>query len=270
MERVLLTGAAGGIGSGLRKLLKPLYKELRLSDLDKPADLRSDEPFIAADLSRIEEVEKAVDGMEGVIHLGGHSVEGSWDTILQANIIGCYNLFEAARRRGVKRVVFASSNHAIGFYPRYAPDRHRRHRAARLALRRQQGLRRGAGRALCRQARAARPVPQDRQRTATAPSTSGGCRSGSRPRIGPARAHRPGAPRTALRDLLRRVPQRAQLVGQQPRLRLRLPPDRPRRGPCRRGLAAQAKIAPDPVGDFFQGGPFCSAEFDGDRSRIRK
>jgi hypothetical protein len=49
MERVLLTGAAGGIGSGLRKLLKPLYKELRLSDLDKPADLRSDEPF-AADL----------------------------------------------------------------------------------------------------------------------------------------------------------------------------------------------------------------------------
>ena len=60
MQRVLLTGAAGGIGSGLRKLLKPLYKELRLSDLAKPADLRSDEPFIAADLSRIEEVATVV------------------------------------------------------------------------------------------------------------------------------------------------------------------------------------------------------------------
>ena len=52
------------------------------------------------------------------MHLGGHSVEGSWDTILNANIIGCYNLFEAARRQRVARVVFASSNHAVGFYPR--------------------------------------------------------------------------------------------------------------------------------------------------------
>ena len=60
----------------------------------------------------------AVKGADSVIHLGGHSVEGPWDTILQANIIGCYNLFEAARQAGVKRVVFASSNHAVGFYPR--------------------------------------------------------------------------------------------------------------------------------------------------------
>src|SRR5499425_3102723 len=118
MQNVLLTGAAGDIGGRLRKLLKPVYAELRLSDIKKPADLRPDEPFVAADLARIEEVEKAVAGMEGVIHLGGHSVEGSWETILNVNIIGCYNLFEAARRAGVKRVVFASSNHAIGFYPR--------------------------------------------------------------------------------------------------------------------------------------------------------
>ena len=182
MERVLLTGAAGGIGSGLRKLLKPLYPELRLSDLKKPADLRSDEPFIAADLARIEEVEKAVDGIEGIIHLGGHSVEGSWETILQANIIGCYNLFEAARRKGVKRVVFASSNHAIGFYPRTHHDRHRRHRAARLratasarpsARRWARSMPTSTGCASCASGSAT---------SATAPSTSGGCRSGSRPR----------------------------------------------------------------------------------------
>ena len=55
--------------------------------------------------------------MQGIVHLGGFSVEGPWETILNANIIGCYNLFEAARRRGVERIVFASSNHA-GFYPR--------------------------------------------------------------------------------------------------------------------------------------------------------
>ena len=57
-------------------------------------------------------------GVEGIVHLGGFSVEGPWETILNANIVGCYNLFEAARRAGVKRVVFASSNHAVGFYPR--------------------------------------------------------------------------------------------------------------------------------------------------------
>ena len=118
MRRVLLTGAAGDVGGRLRKLLKPIYPDLRLSDIKKPADLRADESFMAADLAKMDEVEKICDGVEGVIHLGGFSVEGSWDTILQANIIGCYNLFEAARRKGVKRVIFASSNHAVGFYPR--------------------------------------------------------------------------------------------------------------------------------------------------------
>src|SRR6185436_7142064 len=120
MARILLTGAAGDIGTRLRKILKPAYPDLRLSDMRKPADLKPDEEFVAADLSRIEEVETAVEGIDGIIHLGGFSVEGPWDTILQSNIIGCYNLFEAARRKGVKRVVFASSNHAVGFYPRTA------------------------------------------------------------------------------------------------------------------------------------------------------
>src|SRR5690349_19290939 len=119
VQRVLMTGAAGGIGTRLRGLLKGTYAELRLSDVKRPPDLGPDEPFVAADLARIEEVEAAVDGVDGIIHLGGHSVEGSWETILQANIIGCYNLFEAVRRKGVERVVFASSNHAIGFYRRY-------------------------------------------------------------------------------------------------------------------------------------------------------
>src|SRR5215467_5143004 len=119
MARILLTGAAGDIGTRLRKILKPVYPQLRVSDVKEPIDLGADEEFVPAELSRIEEVERAVDGVDGVIHLGGFSVVGLWDTILQSNIIGCYNLFEAARRKGVKRIVFASSNHAVGFYPRH-------------------------------------------------------------------------------------------------------------------------------------------------------
>lgn len=118
MQRVLVTGAAGGIGTHLRRLLKPIYPGLVISDLKQPADLKADETFIKADLTKPIEVEKACEGIEGIVHLGGHSVEGSWETILNANIIGCYNLFEAARKAGVKRVIFASSNHAVGFYPR--------------------------------------------------------------------------------------------------------------------------------------------------------
>jgi uronate dehydrogenase len=118
MNTILITGAAGDIGSRLRKLLNGIYPQLRSSDLRKPADLTANESFIAADLADYAQVERIVAGVDGIVHLGGYSVEGPWETILNSNIIGCYNLFEAAYRAGVKRVVFASSNHAVGFYPR--------------------------------------------------------------------------------------------------------------------------------------------------------
>lgn len=118
MKRVLLTGAAGGIGTFLRKLLAPIYPELVLSDIREPKDLAAGERFVRADIARPEEIERACEGVEGIIHLGGRSGEAPWEAILEANIVGCYNLFEAARKAGVKRVVFATSNHAVGFYPR--------------------------------------------------------------------------------------------------------------------------------------------------------
>src|ERR1700746_1022312 len=117
MPRILMTGASGGIGTSLRKLLPPIYPNLVLSDLKPPADLGRNEKFKAAELSDLAEGEAICEGAAGILHVGGYSVEGPWDTILQSNIIGCYNLFEAARRKGVKRIVFASSNHAGGFYP---------------------------------------------------------------------------------------------------------------------------------------------------------
>ena len=118
MQSVLVTGAAGGIGTSLRKLMKGLYPEIRWSDRRRPDDLAADETFVEADLGDPVALDKALAGVQGVVHLGGFAVEGPWETILEANIIGCYNLFEAAHRQGVERVVFASSNHAVGFYPR--------------------------------------------------------------------------------------------------------------------------------------------------------
>src|SRR4029434_1724646 len=118
MQAILITGAAGDVGARLRRLLRGVYARSRISDIRKPSDLGSDEEFIAADLADYGQVEKITSGIDGIVHLGGFSVEGPWETIHRSNIVGCYNLFEAAYRSGVKRVVFASSNHAVGFYPR--------------------------------------------------------------------------------------------------------------------------------------------------------
>jgi uronate dehydrogenase len=118
MQRVLITGAAGGIGRRLREDMRGLYPTLRLSDLAELTPARDGEEVVRADLGDFSACERICEGVDGIVHLGGQSVEADWDTILQANIAGCYNLFEAARRQGVQRVVFASTNHVIGFYRR--------------------------------------------------------------------------------------------------------------------------------------------------------
>jgi uronate dehydrogenase len=117
MERVLVTGAAGGIGRMIRPLLRGTYPTLRLSDI-VDIETAAGEEFVDADLADLAAVERICAGIDGVIHLGASSVEDSWEPILSNNIIGCYNLFEAARRQGVKRVVFATTNHVVGFYRR--------------------------------------------------------------------------------------------------------------------------------------------------------
>jgi uronate dehydrogenase len=115
-NRILLTGAAGGLGKALRDRLKANCNVLRLSDrLDFGPAVEREEVAVA-DLADADAVLSMMQGVDAIIHLGGVSVESPFNPILQANIIGAYNLYEAARKQGVKRVVFASSNHVTGFY----------------------------------------------------------------------------------------------------------------------------------------------------------
>jgi uronate dehydrogenase len=111
-----MTGAAGGLGQAMRTRLKANCAVLRLSDLSDMNPAQAGEEVVQADLSDKAAVHNMVAGCQAIVHFGGISVEQAWEPILQANIIGLYNLYEAARVHGVKRVVFASSNHVMGFY----------------------------------------------------------------------------------------------------------------------------------------------------------
>ena len=115
-ECLLLTGAAGALGRVLRPRLAPLARTLRVSDLADLGAAAAGEEVQRADLADKAAVHELLRGVQAVVHLGGVSVEGPFEPILQANILGTYNLYEAARKHGVKRVVFASSNHVTGFY----------------------------------------------------------------------------------------------------------------------------------------------------------
>jgi uronate dehydrogenase len=115
-KRLLLTGAAGGLGRVLRPRLKAYCDVLRLSDLADLGAAAAGEEVSQVPLQDAAAVHGLLEGVDAVVHLGGVSVEAAFDPILQANIVGTYNLYEAARKHGVKRVLFASSNHVTGFY----------------------------------------------------------------------------------------------------------------------------------------------------------
>ena len=115
MKTILMTGAAGRIGAFLRPELAGKYK-LRLSDITPIRDLRRGETFMRADISKFPDMLRVTRGVDAAVHFGGQSGEHDWDHVLSANIIGFYNVLEAARRNGVKRFLVATSNHAVGFY----------------------------------------------------------------------------------------------------------------------------------------------------------
>ena len=118
MQRILITGAAGQIGRALREGLRGSYALIRLLDVAPLGAAAGGEEVMSADIRDFVAMERATAGIDCVVHLAGQSTEAGWDKVLPLNIEGCYNVFEAARRSGVKRIVFASSNHAIGFHRR--------------------------------------------------------------------------------------------------------------------------------------------------------
>jgi uronate dehydrogenase len=266
MQKILITGAAGDVGTRLRKLLKGVYS-LRVSDIRKPADLGADDEFVSADLGDYEQTKQITAGIDGIVHLGGYSVEGPWETIHKSNIVGCYNLFEAAYRSGVERIVFASSNHAVGFYPRdrkigvdvtVRPDsRYGVSKAFGEAVGALYADKHGL-RVTCIRIGNVGDKPLDKRRLSIWVKPED---LAQLIRIG---LEHPdirfeifyGASDNAAgwwdNSNARRYGYRPQFRSEDFR---------------HEAMAAQAKLPADPVGDRFQGGPFCSDEYDADRAR---
>ncbi|SDK27523.1 NAD-dependent epimerase/dehydratase family protein [Billgrantia gudaonensis] len=119
IDRLLVTGAAGGMGRIIRPHLSKLAHTVRLSDIADLGEAASHEELVPCDLADAAAVSELVQGCDAIVHLGGVSLEKPWESLLQANIVGTYNLYEAVRQQddGV-RIIFASSNHVTGYYER--------------------------------------------------------------------------------------------------------------------------------------------------------
>lgn len=115
-DTLLLTGAAGRLGTQLRRGLAPHCRKLIVADRVQVADLRENEVPLTFDLSDRDAVMAACEGADAIVHFGGAPLERPWEEILDSNIRGSFHLYEGARKHGVKRVVYASSVHAIGYH----------------------------------------------------------------------------------------------------------------------------------------------------------
>lgn len=115
-DTLLITGAAGRLGTELRRGLAPLARKLRLSDRVPIGDLKPNEEAVICDLADEAAVFAMTRGVDAIVHFGGAPLERPWAEILDSNIRGSYHIYEGARRSGVKRVVYASSVHAIGYH----------------------------------------------------------------------------------------------------------------------------------------------------------
>jgi uronate dehydrogenase len=117
-NRLLLTGAAGGLGQILREALQAHANVVRASDISAMAPAAgAHEEVISCNLADKAGVLALAQGVDAIVHLGGISTERAFEEILDANIRGTFHIYEAARKHGIPRVVFASSNHVTGFYP---------------------------------------------------------------------------------------------------------------------------------------------------------
>ena len=114
-NRLLITGAAGNLGKELRRGLAPLTATLRLTDRGEMAPAADHEEIVMGELGDFDAVMRIVEGCDAIVHFGAAPVERPWAEILESSIKGGYNVYEAARRHGIKRIVYASSIHAVGY-----------------------------------------------------------------------------------------------------------------------------------------------------------
>lgn len=115
-ERILLTGAAGRLGSVLRPGLAHLATTIRLADREPLGELKPNEEAAIFDLADMEVTIEAAQDCDAIVHFGGAPHECPWRTVLDSSIRGSYHIYEGARKHGVKRVIYASSVHAIGYH----------------------------------------------------------------------------------------------------------------------------------------------------------
>ena len=117
MKKLVLTGAAGRLASYLREPLSKMADELVSSDIaDDIGTLYPGERYVQADLAKYDEILALLEGADMVVHFGAIGDEAPFDDILQSNIVGAYNIWEAAFQQGARRVVYASSIHAVGMH----------------------------------------------------------------------------------------------------------------------------------------------------------
>ena len=117
-KRILVTGAAGKVARSVRPQLSAMCKELRLTDIVPIETTGPDQTAVVADLADPAALPALVEGVDAIVHFAGYPREASWAVLLDANIRTVVNLWEAAAAAGVQRILYASSNHAVGYYAR--------------------------------------------------------------------------------------------------------------------------------------------------------
>ena len=119
MKKIVLTGAAGRLGSYLREPMTGWANELVSTDIvDDIGKLYPGETYIKGDLANLDDMLRVLDGAEMVVHMGAYADEGPFEKLLGPNFVGSYNIWEAAHQHGLRRVIYGSSIHAVGMYPK--------------------------------------------------------------------------------------------------------------------------------------------------------
>lgn len=117
-KRIAITGGSGRVGTALRRIIGAKVASIKIIDTANPGPLDDNQTWEQVDISDGEALSACMTDVDAIVHLAGYPNERGIEDILRVNVLGTHNVLEAARRNGIERVVFGSSNHAVGFYPR--------------------------------------------------------------------------------------------------------------------------------------------------------